>query len=77
LTVELMAGDRLLLFTDGITEAADANGREFEEERIAAFANENRLLAASELTRQLLEQVTMFCEGQFQDDATLLVIGVN
>ena len=72
-----MAGDRLLLFTDGITEAADANGREFEEERIAAFANENRLLAASELTRQLLEQVTMFCEGQFQDDATLLVIGVN
>jgi sigma-B regulation protein RsbU (phosphoserine phosphatase) len=77
LTVELVAGDRLLLFTDGITEAADANGREFQEESISAFAKENRLLAASVLTNRLLAQVTMFCEGQFQDDATLLVIGVN
>ncbi len=76
-TVELRAGDRLLLFTDGITEASDADGREFEEASIAAFAKANSALSANELTSRLLAQVTAFCRAQFQDDATLLVIAAN
>ena len=73
-TVELHAGDRLLLFTDGITEAADANGREFEETGIAEFARANRSLSAKELNSRLLAQVSAFCGAQFHDDATVLVI---
>ena len=76
-SIQLIAGDRLLLFTDGITEATDANGREFEEGSIAAFAKANCLLASNELTRQLLARVTAYCDGQFQDDATLVVIGAK
>jgi sigma-B regulation protein RsbU (phosphoserine phosphatase) len=72
--VELRAGDRLLLFTDGITEASDGNGREFEETGIGTFAAANAGLSAIELNRRLLAEVTSFCSGQFQDDATLLVI---
>jgi sigma-B regulation protein RsbU (phosphoserine phosphatase) len=72
--IELREGDRLLLFTDGITEASDANGQEFEESRIAAFALANGTLSAKELNRRLLAQVTSFCNAQFRDDATLLVI---
>jgi sigma-B regulation protein RsbU (phosphoserine phosphatase) len=47
--IELRDGDRLLLFTDGITEASDSKGQEFEESRIAAFAEANGTLSAKEL----------------------------
>jgi len=75
--VELRAGDRLFLFTDGITEASDTNGQEFEEASIAAFAKANGALTAGELNDRLLAKVSAFCGAQFQDDATLLVIAVN
>jgi sigma-B regulation protein RsbU (phosphoserine phosphatase) len=76
-TVELRAGDRLFLFTDGITEASNPNGQEYEDASIAAFAKANGTLTANELNTQLLEQVSAFCNAQFQDDATLLVIAAN
>jgi sigma-B regulation protein RsbU (phosphoserine phosphatase) len=52
--IDLKAGDRLLLFTDGITEASDTNGQEFEETTIAAFAKANATLSASELDATML-----------------------
>jgi sigma-B regulation protein RsbU (phosphoserine phosphatase) len=75
--IEMKPRDRLLLFTDGITEATDTEGREFEEVSIADFAKANGALSASELNSGLLAQVTGFCGAQFQDDATLLVIAAN
>jgi sigma-B regulation protein RsbU (phosphoserine phosphatase) len=75
--VELKARDRLFLFTDGITEASNADGQEFEEASIAAFAKDNSTLTASELNNRLLAKVSAFCGAQFQDDATLLVIAAN
>jgi sigma-B regulation protein RsbU (phosphoserine phosphatase) len=72
--IELKAGDRLLLFTDGITEAADASGQEFGETGIAQFVKANSALAAKELNNRLLKRVTEFCQAQFHDDATVLVI---
>ena len=76
-TVELRAGDRLFLFTDGITEASNTDGKEFEDASIAAFAKANGTLTAKELNSRLLAKVTAFCGAQFQDDATLLVIAAN
>jgi sigma-B regulation protein RsbU (phosphoserine phosphatase) len=76
-TVELRADDRLFLFTDGITEATGADGKEFEESGIAAFAEANNALSAKELNSRLLAQVTSFCSAQFQDDATLMVIAAS
>jgi sigma-B regulation protein RsbU (phosphoserine phosphatase) len=72
--IELKTGDRLLLFTDGITEAADASGQEFGETGIADFVKANSALAAKELNSRLLKRVTEFCDAQFHDDATVLVI---
>ncbi len=76
-SVNLKSGDRLLLFTDGITEAENAQGEEFGVERIAAFGKSHAASSAAELNRQLLAQVSDYCGAQFQDDATLLVLAVN
>jgi sigma-B regulation protein RsbU (phosphoserine phosphatase) len=73
-TVGLEPGDRLVLFTDGITEAFSPSGEEYGEERLAVATLGYRKLTARELNRHLLEGAGDFCQGQFHDDATLVVI---
>ncbi|MGB0036259.1 MAG: PP2C family protein-serine/threonine phosphatase [Candidatus Acidiferrales bacterium] len=75
--IKLNSGDRLLLFTDGITEAAGSDGREFGMDNVTTFAKANITCSASELNSALLAQVTDFCGAQFQDDVTLIVMAVN
>jgi sigma-B regulation protein RsbU (phosphoserine phosphatase) len=75
--IDLKSGDRLLLFTDGITEATDGGGEEFGEEQLAATATASRSNSASALNSSLLARITDFCSSRFQDDATLLVVAVN
>jgi phosphoserine phosphatase RsbU/P len=76
-SVELQAGDRLMLFTDGITEAMDSKENEFGEDNLAALAGACCSRSAEEMNRFLLEQVTKFCAAHFQDDATLLMIAAK
>ena len=45
----LRSGDRLLLYTDGITEARNADGEEFGEERLSGVLVRNRHLSGAEL----------------------------
>jgi sigma-B regulation protein RsbU (phosphoserine phosphatase) len=74
--VQLAAGDRLVLFTDGVTEVSSADGEEFGEERLATVLLENRHLSAGELQERILAEVAKFSGGQFEDDATLVVVAV-
>jgi sigma-B regulation protein RsbU (phosphoserine phosphatase) len=76
-SVDLKSGDRLLLFTDGITEAEEAQGEEFGVERLAAFAKAHADSSAAALNEHLLALVSDFCGAQFQDDATLVVLAVS
>jgi len=76
-SVNLKPGDKLLLFTDGITEPENAQGEEFGVERVAAVGKAHAASSAAELNKQLLAQVSDFCGAQFQDDATLVVLAVN
>jgi sigma-B regulation protein RsbU (phosphoserine phosphatase) len=71
--VQLGSGDKLVLTTDGITEAENAQFEEFGEDRLleATRAQDGRAL---ETQRAIMQQVTAFCSGNFRDDATLLVL---
>lgn len=73
----LACGDRLVLYTDGITEARSAEDEEFGDARLAAGLHAHRALDAPALHARLLEMVTSFTGGVFQDDATLIVVAVG
>ncbi|MGH9405650.1 MAG: PP2C family protein-serine/threonine phosphatase [Terriglobia bacterium] len=75
--IDLRPGDRLVMFTDGLSEAVDSNGEEFGEERLAEASRSNRQLSAEALRRCLLDRVSDFCGGEFEDDATILVVAVS
>ena len=75
--VTLTPGDRLLLFTDGISEAVGVDGTEFGESHLAAIAQDAWPSTSTELNRRVFAQASDFCQGRFQDDATLLVITVS
>ena len=75
-TAQLQPGDQLLLSTDGITEAENAQLEEFGEERLLQAARA-RNGSALEVQRAIMQQVTAFCGGNFRDDATLLVLRIS
>ena len=68
--------DRLIFYTDGITEARDAEGDEFGEERLIEAALRVRTDDAETMKDALLHEVTTFADGRFEDDATLIVVGL-
>ncbi len=68
------AGDRIILFTDGVTEVANADGEEFGEDRLIDLLRGGVRLGAGELQRKVMESIADYSGGEFQDDATLLVM---
>jgi phosphoserine phosphatase RsbU/P len=75
--ISLRSGDRLLLFTDGLTEARNADGEEFGEERLRDLLIAERDRRAAELQVSILNSVREFCGNVFHDDAALMVVTVE
>ena len=75
--VKLEAGDRVVLFTDGVTEACVPNGEEFGEARLLRLVEENRSESAQEVQKIILKAAGEFSEGNWHDDATVLVLAVE
>ena len=73
-TVALNAGDRVVLFTDGLTEARNADDEEFGEPRLIDVAIEHRCCSAPAMQARLSDAVATSCGGRLQDDATLIVL---
>jgi serine phosphatase RsbU (regulator of sigma subunit) len=72
----LQPGDRLLLFTDGITEARGRDGAPFGEDRLADLVGQHTTagLPAPETLRRLCHTVLAHYDGPPRDDATMLYI---
>lgn len=74
--LELLPGDRLVLFTDGVSEAMDTNGEVFGEERIEELVADSRELSAHELQQTIVDAASAFSGGELEDDLTLVVVKV-
>jgi sigma-B regulation protein RsbU (phosphoserine phosphatase) len=75
--VKLESGDRLILFTDGLTEAMNDKGELFGEEGLLDLLCENSKLGASDLQQLIFTTARDFCDNTFHDDATLMVVVVE
>lgn len=63
--------------TDGVTEAADEADEQFGTERVTESAQAVRSLGAHGIRTRIIEDVTRFCKGNFEDDASLIVVTVE
>jgi phosphoserine phosphatase RsbU/P len=74
--VPLRSGDRLVLFTDGITEAGSHEGREFGDDRLVELVIAHRHQSAPELLDSLFREVSDFTGEVFADDATMISLAI-
>jgi sigma-B regulation protein RsbU (phosphoserine phosphatase) len=75
--IPLEPGDRLVLYTDGLTEAMGSDEQEFGEVKLIELGGRDVALSASEMLAAIKKEVVSFCNGSFQDDFTLVVVAVK
>ncbi|MCE1166402.1 MAG: PP2C family protein-serine/threonine phosphatase, partial [Bacteroidetes bacterium] len=74
-TVEFRNGDVLVMYTDGASEARNADKDEYGEEQIKEVVKANRGMDAEGIQKKLLDDIAKFTEGETQyDDITLIVV---
>jgi serine phosphatase RsbU (regulator of sigma subunit) len=74
-TIDLLPGDRLFVFTDGITEAFSPSGEQFGEPRLEELLDASRDESVDNLVRVVIEAVDEFAGGREQsDDITCLAL---
>jgi sigma-B regulation protein RsbU (phosphoserine phosphatase) len=71
---DLMDGDVLVLYTDGVTEAENRLGEEFGMERLSAAVRSGSSLSPEDLMSNIYSAAADFCGDDFNDDITILVV---
>jgi hypothetical protein len=75
-SVQLDAGDLVVMYTDGITETTNHTDEEFGAQRLRDALITKRRAGANQTADALLAWVTQWSPGPPQDDRTLVVIDV-
>jgi len=75
-TERLEPGDRVLLYTDGVTEGRSADGAPFGLDRLSDFIirHSNDGISAPETMRRLNHAISEYQRGRLQDDATIVLV---
>ena len=72
--LQMRSGDKVLLFTDGLVEACNADEESFGEHNLIRIAQENPTSSAEELMGLLIRAASQHGDEHFQDDASLIVL---
>jgi sigma-B regulation protein RsbU (phosphoserine phosphatase) len=71
------AGDRLLLYTDGLAEAENSSGESFGDAALRAFIDEKQDLGTEQFVELLLEEVLAWSRNGQEDDITIVAIDLK
>ncbi len=75
--VAIAAGDILVFYTDGITEAMNSEREEFGETRLSQLISDNASDSADELKERIITSLTSFVgKALFDDDVALVVLKI-
>ncbi len=76
-SISLREGDRVVLYTDGVTEAETSEGEQYGETRFYDLLQKNNQLSPDELSEKVLAAVQDFTgRQQLEDDFSVLVVDV-
>ena len=76
--IQLRRGDRLLLYTDGVTEAINPDKKMYGIDRLSALLDQSDKDSPDEVLRKVLDDVNRFASGKPQfDDITLLMLEIG
>jgi phosphoserine phosphatase RsbU/P len=70
---QMVAGDILCIYTDGITETTGENGEEFGEEGLLEVLRGSRHLESALILQKVEQTVKQFRSGHQQDDVTMVI----
>ena len=77
LNTEIEPGDRVVLYTDGLTDAFDSHGEMLEVEGVQNIVRETSLLPFSEMKQGILDRVAAWRDGPPVDDVSLILVEVR
>jgi serine phosphatase RsbU (regulator of sigma subunit)/energy-coupling factor transporter transmembrane protein EcfT len=78
LKLPIVTGDLFFFFTDGVSEAMDADGSCFGESRVSTFLSDNADREPDAIRDRLVAEVAEFVQGQPQhDDITMLIVKID
>jgi len=73
----IKSGDRIVFYTDGITEAMNQEREEFGDERFMKILQEGTSMDVSELHDRLVSEVKSFSGTELRDDVTLIITEIQ
>jgi len=76
--VQLLSGDYLIIYTDGVTEVTNSKGDEYGDDRLIDLLRENYGKNAYELRELLMNDLRKFSSSkEFSDDVTFGIIFIQ
>jgi sigma-B regulation protein RsbU (phosphoserine phosphatase) len=77
LNIEIGPGDRVVLYTDGLTDVFDSHGEMLEVEGVQNIVRETSLLPFSEMKQGIINRVAAWRDGPPVDDVSLVLVEVH
>ncbi|HUJ80677.1 MAG TPA: SpoIIE family protein phosphatase [Candidatus Acidoferrales bacterium] len=76
LDIDLNPGDRVMLYTDGLTEVFNSSGEMLDVSGLQSIVRDASVLPFSEMKRTILDRVTAWRSGPPADDMSLVLVEV-